>query len=261
MHNVDMKKNQKGFSIFEGLLLIIIVGMIGGVGYFVYNSQKNTNISLDNADKASTAGTVKTSTPRQSTTNSSPYTFEQLGVSMDVLSGWEVKSNPSKSEGVNFYSWTVHKNGADGEIVLSSVGFRGGYEECGPTQAVIKEVAPTQNNNLMFMSWSYKNSGETTNNVGIVKSDNSEFSIKGGTDESLTDPIKNRDTKAGNYTFCLGYPTPGFSLELNKEATPGFSRKDSITALSNLSSDKKYVRLTSTAQSYPDIKAMLVTIK
>lgn len=256
-----MKNNQKGFSAVEGLLILVIVGIIGGVGYFVYNSQKSTNTSLDNANKASTVQKVEKSTPKQSTTKPTPYNFQQLGVSMDILDGWEVKSTPSTSEGVNFYSWTVQKNGADGKIVLSSSGFRGGFEQCGPTQAVIKEVVPTQNNNLMFMSWSYKSSGETINNVGIVRSDNSEFSLKGGTDESLTDPIKNRDTKAGNYTFCLGYPAPGFLLELNKESAPGFSRKDSITALSNLSSDNKYVRISSTAQSYPDIKAMLTSIK
>ncbi len=46
------KLNSKGFSPLHILLLIVIVGMIGGVGYYVYNSQKKTNTSLDNAAKS-----------------------------------------------------------------------------------------------------------------------------------------------------------------------------------------------------------------
>lgn len=44
-----MKKlNNKGFSVVEGLLILIIVGIIGGVGYFVYN-QNNKTPSVSNS--------------------------------------------------------------------------------------------------------------------------------------------------------------------------------------------------------------------
>ncbi len=45
------KFNQKGIGALPILLLIVIVGLIGGTGYFVYQAQKDTNKSLDNANK------------------------------------------------------------------------------------------------------------------------------------------------------------------------------------------------------------------
>jgi hypothetical protein len=38
-----MSKNQKGFSAIEGLLIFIIVGIIAGVGWYVWDSNKKTN--------------------------------------------------------------------------------------------------------------------------------------------------------------------------------------------------------------------------
>jgi Tfp pilus assembly protein PilE len=44
--------NAKGFGILEGLLIVVIVGLLGGAGYYVYNSQKKTNESLDSANNS-----------------------------------------------------------------------------------------------------------------------------------------------------------------------------------------------------------------
>jgi len=46
-------KNQKGFSAVEGLLILVIVAIIGGTGYFVMSTQKKTNTNLDNAAQSS----------------------------------------------------------------------------------------------------------------------------------------------------------------------------------------------------------------
>lgn len=46
-------KNQRGFSLVEGLLLFVLVGIIGGAGWYVYNSNKQANESLKNADASS----------------------------------------------------------------------------------------------------------------------------------------------------------------------------------------------------------------
>jgi Tfp pilus assembly protein PilE len=48
-----MFKNQKGFSVVEGLLVFVIIGIIGGVGYYVYQSQQETKKSQDNSNKSS----------------------------------------------------------------------------------------------------------------------------------------------------------------------------------------------------------------
>lgn len=49
--NLMKKLNTKGFGVVEALLIVVIVGIIGGVGYFVYNSQMKTEATLDRAAK------------------------------------------------------------------------------------------------------------------------------------------------------------------------------------------------------------------
>ena len=255
-----MKKNQNGFSVVEVLLILVIVGILGFTGWYVWNASNNADKNLNAASSASSKNTAKKSIPKQSTTEATSYSFSQLGITMNVLSGWEVKNEPTTTDGTNFYKWTVQKSGADGKIVLSSSGFQGGFESCGPTKAIISDAEPTQNKDLMFLSWSFANSDGTQNRIGIVKSENLEFGPKASS-EGLTDPIKNKFLTPGNYYFCLGDPNPGFFLKLNSEAAPGYTRSDSITALSNTGSDTKYVPLSQAAESYPDIKAMLISIR
>lgn len=252
-----MKANQKGFSVVEIFIVIIVVGLVGTVGWLVYDRQKNKTSDSSNAQ----VSTPQEETPKEEAKKSTPYTFRELGISMDVLNGWEVKANPTKEEGVNFYNWTVEKVGVDGKISLSSGGFRGGFRDCegsgSLTTATIKEVALTQNANLMFMSWSYSYDNETNNSTSIVRTDETVFRTS---NNDSTTAIANKDVKAGSYFFCLSEPQAGFSLKLNNEAVTGFPQ-DRISALASSSSDAKYVTLPANAQSYADIKAMLTTIK
>ncbi len=49
MVNNEMKKmNSKGFTVVHGLLMLVIIAIIGGSGFFVYKAQEDTNGSLDN---------------------------------------------------------------------------------------------------------------------------------------------------------------------------------------------------------------------
>jgi type II secretory pathway pseudopilin PulG len=48
-----MKKYQEGFSIVEGLLIVVIVGMLGGVGWYVWHANSQANRTLDDAAKVS----------------------------------------------------------------------------------------------------------------------------------------------------------------------------------------------------------------
>ncbi|MBW3569272.1 hypothetical protein KY385_04040 [Candidatus Parcubacteria bacterium] len=44
-----MKKlDNKGFGIVEGLLILVIVGLIGGVGFYVWNSKQKVDLSPEN---------------------------------------------------------------------------------------------------------------------------------------------------------------------------------------------------------------------
>lgn len=56
-----MNKNQRGFGAIEGVVILVIVGLLGGVGWYVFDSNK-TNDSLDNAEKSNQVSTAKKST-------------------------------------------------------------------------------------------------------------------------------------------------------------------------------------------------------
>jgi uncharacterized protein HemX len=59
-----MKNNQKGFGAVEGLLLIIIVLLVGFIGYYVYHTRNNTNLTYDRA-----ASSINSTSKVQSTSN------------------------------------------------------------------------------------------------------------------------------------------------------------------------------------------------
>lgn len=44
-------KTSKGFTLIEGLLILVIVGLIGGTGWYVWSSHNKTNSILSSADQ------------------------------------------------------------------------------------------------------------------------------------------------------------------------------------------------------------------
>ncbi len=70
-----MKKlNAKGFSPLELILLVLIIGALGGVGYYVYNAQKKTTQTFSNTSKA--AGEAQKSEKKQLSTETKPTKSE-----------------------------------------------------------------------------------------------------------------------------------------------------------------------------------------
>ncbi|HEY5442222.1 MAG TPA: hypothetical protein VIJ68_01650 [Candidatus Saccharimonadales bacterium] len=51
--------NQRGFSTVEGLLILIIVLLIGFIGYYVWHAQKSASDTLNSASKASQSSPTK----------------------------------------------------------------------------------------------------------------------------------------------------------------------------------------------------------
>lgn len=72
---MKIKKNENGFGLVEALLVIVIIGLIGGVGYYVYNSKQNEN------DKSQL--TVKQE-DMDVKTSGETFEFKELGVSIDA---------------------------------------------------------------------------------------------------------------------------------------------------------------------------------
>lgn len=75
-----MNKTQKGFALFEGLLIFIIIAVIAGVGWYAIHTKHQTDKILSQANKISQSTPIK---PKQLTKNSNPktLTIKEWGIS------------------------------------------------------------------------------------------------------------------------------------------------------------------------------------
>jgi hypothetical protein len=109
-----MSKNQKGFSAVEGLLIFIIVAIIAGVGWYVWDSNKKTNDILSSADKSSNVK-LKASQPKDKseqtdeTANWLLFKASNGKYSIKIPDGWNLVSLDGgsspyalKSENINY---------------------------------------------------------------------------------------------------------------------------------------------------------------
>jgi cytoskeletal protein RodZ len=62
-----MSKKQSGFSVVAVLLILVIVGIIGGTGWYVVQANKNTNDTLNNSGLGTAAKSAKKTTAVQQT--------------------------------------------------------------------------------------------------------------------------------------------------------------------------------------------------
>jgi len=93
-----MKKlSSKGFSAIEALLILVIIGMIGGLGFYVYNFQKKTNQSVDNTklSKGNPEKTEKKEEPKQET---SPISLYGGKVTLNVPKSWKTSDKKEPCE-------------------------------------------------------------------------------------------------------------------------------------------------------------------
>lgn len=70
-----MKPNQKGFTLIEGLLIVITLSLVTGVGYYVYNAKQD--------NKATTQSTVATAKNKTVATKKDLLVVSELGVKFD----------------------------------------------------------------------------------------------------------------------------------------------------------------------------------
>ncbi|MDB5169207.1 MAG: hypothetical protein JWO41_563 [Candidatus Saccharibacteria bacterium] len=120
-----MKINQKGFSAVESLLLFVVLAIIVGTGYFVFNSQKQANATLDAANATASSSSVPTKkkivakTPKQltfkstlsSTTFKYPETWKLSGGVTDGVSGNRDEYKLTSADGKVVLTW---ENGIGG---------------------------------------------------------------------------------------------------------------------------------------------------
>ncbi|MEX2014493.1 MAG: prepilin-type N-terminal cleavage/methylation domain-containing protein [Candidatus Saccharimonadales bacterium] len=101
-----MNSNQKGFSVVEILIVIIVIGLLGAVGWLVYDRQKSKT------SETQTNTQQKEETPKQETeqteqklinTGWKVYTSEKLNLSFEYPESWTVKEEDQISSGSRIY--------------------------------------------------------------------------------------------------------------------------------------------------------------
>jgi hypothetical protein len=91
-----VKKPQNGFSAVEALLIVIIVGMLGGVGWYVWHSQKQVDKTYSQ--------TANSSAVPKSTKSAQPISSPQASTNnFLVISEWGVKVSYNSSIGKAVY--------------------------------------------------------------------------------------------------------------------------------------------------------------
>ena len=82
-----MKKNENGFGAIEALLILVIVGLVGGIGYYVYQSGAKSHTATNTS--------TQTSNPSSKNTNdisNKPllYRSSENDFEIELADGWEL---------------------------------------------------------------------------------------------------------------------------------------------------------------------------
>ncbi len=89
MHNANVKNNQNGFSLTHVLLLLVVVGVVSGSGWYVWSSNNKT-ASKVSSNKSGTVGNKPSlnKAPAETPPNWSSYRNSQLGISFAYPKNW-----------------------------------------------------------------------------------------------------------------------------------------------------------------------------
>lgn len=119
--------NNKGFAALEAVLIVVIVGLLAGVGYYVWHANKQTTDTLNAASKdaaGSPAKTSKKSTSAPSSVTTQQYiTVQEWGVRAPITDG---------------LTYTEHKQTVGGELFVGFTSTKlAGYKGCEEAGGII----------------------------------------------------------------------------------------------------------------------------
>ncbi len=123
--NIMKKLNTKGFGVVELILIIVIFGLIGGVGYYVYNSQKETNTLSGNSDSDNAKKSDENS-------NIKLYADEYAGYTIEYPVSWQVETSSEYSEIGQSEVSTTKLTSATGLTLTFEHNFGGRGGDCPP---------------------------------------------------------------------------------------------------------------------------------
>ncbi len=166
-----MKKNQKGFSVVEVIVVLAILGLIGFAGWFVYKNNQKDNPKPSAAQSSATQSNTKPSVDE--TADWVSLTSRKNGFSMRVPDGWSA-INEGASDSVRISSVT-YKPGAKATITVTDSQLMG--DASFKTNKVIvgihQDIPP-------YVSW------KSQDGISVAKIDTFKIGALGGDRYSVT---------------------------------------------------------------------------
>lgn len=163
-------KNNKGFALVEGLLVLVIVGMLTGIGWYVWNANNKTNDTLANTDAASSsvAKSAKKQSAAQNDDTKSWLLYESptKEYKIRLADGWKLQRFSTSS---NIYAWNASdinlksgtqatveqvEGGRDGGNIAFSLRVIGG-DESPPVRTGTKQQSLKTNQGLDVEKYTY----------------------------------------------------------------------------------------------------------
>ena len=89
--------NQNGFTIIEGLLVVIAMTLIGFTGFYVYNANKNTNNDSSQSSEPTKKETIKKEEhPKDESLGWKEIISSKKALKMRVPDGWNLNNDPEQ---------------------------------------------------------------------------------------------------------------------------------------------------------------------
>lgn len=109
-----MKKlGQGGFGLIEALIIIIILGIIGGTGFYVYKANKNTDESLSNSGNSTDIKKSPAATQKDPYKDWKTYSSGTEKLSFKYPSDWSFLDTSSMDQGADSASITAPSKAMD----------------------------------------------------------------------------------------------------------------------------------------------------
>lgn len=119
-----MKTNQKGFSTLEVILILVIVGLVGFVGWYVYDSSQKTNDTYTAASKSSSSdsATIKKTESDDSliiaAVKKNSDVTSDLIIKVDQIVGDNAKGTSAAKDGPGGSEFIAHKSDGKWSVIF-----------------------------------------------------------------------------------------------------------------------------------------------
>lgn len=132
-----MSAKQKGFGAVELILIFVAIGIVGFAGWFVWNSQRQINKTLDDSNKINTAA-PSVNDPERATSNANttdtslvPISVEGGHATVGAPKNWKVTNGDANDQAGLFAAVKITSPDSNISVTFARLGGLGGY--CDPT--------------------------------------------------------------------------------------------------------------------------------